>query len=83
MWYLHIRNPAVVHRDLTPKNILLGRHFEAKITDLGVAKVIRDTDSGRQMTKVPGTPHFMPPPEELDDDPVYGKYSINIYKSTV
>ena len=77
LWYLHIRNPPVVHRDLTPINILLGKHFEAKITDLGVAKVIRDTDSGRQMTKAPGTPHFMPP-EALDDNPAYGP-SLDIF----
>ena len=77
LWYLHIRNPPVVHRDLTPNNILLSRHFEAKITDLGVAKVIRDTDSGRQMTKAPGTPHFMPP-EALDDNPAYGP-SLDVF----
>ena len=77
LWYLHIRNPLVVHRDLTPNNILLGDHFEAKITDLGVAKVMRDTDSGRQMTKAPGTPHFMPP-EALDDNPAYGP-SLDVF----
>ena len=69
--YLHIRHPPVVHRDLTPNNILLSSHLEAKITDYGVAKVMRDTDSGCRLTIVPGTPHFMPP-EALDDNPAYG-----------
>ena len=68
--YLHNRHPPIVHRDLTPNNILLGSRLEAKITDLGVAKVMKDTDSGRKMSKAPGTPHFMPP-EALDDNPVY------------
>ena len=77
LWYLHIRQPPVVHRDLTPNNILLGSHLEAKITDLGVAKVMRDTDSGRHLTKVPGTPHFMPP-EALDDNPAYGP-SLDVF----
>ena len=58
--YLHSKNPPIVHRDLTPNNILLGRCLEAKITDLGVAKVMQ-TDSEMTMTKVPGTPDFMPP----------------------
>jgi len=68
--YLHNRAPPIVHRDLTPNNILLGRSLEAKITDLGVAKVIQ-TDSKRTMTKIPGTPDFMPP-EALNKKPVYG-----------
>ena len=68
--YLHSRAPRIVHRDLTPNNILLGRNLEAKITDLGVAKVIQ-TDSRMSMTKIPGTPDFMPP-EALTKKQVYG-----------
>ena len=75
--YLHIQHPPIVHRDLTPNNILLGSDLKAKITDLGVAKAMKDTDSGRKMTKVPGTPHFMPP-EALDDNPVYDT-SLDIF----
>ncbi|XP_065916810.1 serine/threonine-protein kinase WNK-like isoform X2 [Dysidea avara] len=68
--YLHSRNPPIVHRDLTPNNILLGSRLEAKITDLGVAKVMQ-TDSNMTMTKIPGTPDFMPP-ESITQKPVYG-----------
>ena len=68
--YLHSRSPPIVHRDLTPNNILLGGHLEAKITDLGVAKIIQ-ADSKMTMTKIPGTPDFMPP-EALTKRPLYG-----------
>ena len=68
--YLHSRNPPIVHRDLTPNNILLSYRLEAKITDLGVAKVVR-SDNQQTMIKLPGTPDFMPP-EALSVRPVYG-----------
>ena len=68
--YLHSRNPPIVHRDLTPNNILLSYHLEAKITDLGVAKVMQTNDT-KTMAKAPGTTDFMPP-ESLADRPVYG-----------
>ena len=68
--YLHSRNPPIVHRDLTPNNILLSYHLEAKITDLGVAKVV-SSDDQKTMTKVPSTPDFMSP-EALSIRPVYG-----------
>ena len=75
--YLHAQKPAVVHRDLSPNNILLkagkGEVPIAKIGDLGVAKIIKADSRATQsvLTKVPGTADFMPP-ESFEDEPVYG-----------
>ena len=68
--YLHNHDPPIVHRDLSPNNILLTAYHVAKISDLGVAKVIK-ADSRKTMTKAPGTVDFMPP-ESLANSPVYG-----------
>ena len=68
--YLHNHDPPIVHRDLSPNNVLLTAHHVAKISDLGVAKVIQ-ADSRKTMTKAPGTVDFMPL-EALSISPVYG-----------
>ena len=74
--YLHNHDPVVIHRDLSPNNILVTSHLEAKITDLGVAKVMMGK-GGTTLTKTPGTGVFMPP-EALDDKPVYG-LSLDVF----
>jgi len=72
--FLHAQSPPVIHRDLSPNNILLTKQFVAKIGDLGVSKAIqaggKAVKRNAKLTKVPGTPDFMPP-EACWDNPVY------------
>ena len=70
--YLHNHKPVILHRDLSPNNVMLTRELVAKIGDLGVAKIIR-ADSKQTKSKLttnPGTLDFMPP-EASVEDPVY------------
>ena len=71
--YLHKLSPPVIHRDLSSNNVLLTTSMTAKISDLGVAKIL-DVNPIRaaQMTQTqtPGTPTFMPP-EALASRPKY------------
>ena len=68
--YLHGQDEPIVHRDLSPNNVLLTAQYVAKISDLGVAKVIK-ADSKKTKTKAPGTVDFMPP-EATTSSPKYG-----------
>ena len=72
--YLHSRSPAVIHRDLTARNVLLNSAMVAKITDMGNSRIV-NTQPGqlaKTMTQgVPGTVVYMPP-EAFEVPPKYG-----------
>ena len=60
--YLHSQTPPIIHRDLSSNNILLSTSMNAKISDLGVAKILDLTPlQVSHMTRTPGTPAYMPP----------------------
>ena len=71
--YLHTRNPSVVHRDLSARNVLLTSSLVAKISDLGNARIVnlQPGQLARTFTRVPGTQAYMPP-ESFDQHSQYG-----------
>ena len=77
--YLHKREPPVIHRDLTARNVLLTSSLVAKITDMGNSRII-DMSPGqmaRTLSMIPGTLDYMPP-EALKDISHYGP-SLDIF----
>ena len=60
--YLHSQTPSIIHRDLSSNNVLLTSSMTAKISDLGVARILNLTPlQVSRMTQTPGTPAYMPP----------------------
>ena len=62
--YLHDHQPPIIHGELSPNNILVTPHFEAKITEICVPQAI--TGNNKLIMTA-----FMPP-EAFDDKPMYG-----------
>ncbi|MFQ6649200.1 hypothetical protein Gotur_023234 [Gossypium turneri] len=59
--YLHGDcNQKIVHLDIKPQNILLDEHFNAKVSDFGLSKLI-GKDQSRVITTMRGTPGYMAP----------------------
>lgn len=48
--YLH--ESEIVHRDIKPQNILLNHSLDAKLTDLGIAKVIHNKEKTSNATMI-------------------------------
>ena len=75
MHYLHSQIPPIVHQDLSSNNILLTTGMTAKISDLGVAKILNlNPQQISRMTQTPGTPAYMPPEVMV----VYPKYNSSV-----
>ena len=77
--YLHKRDPPVIHRDLTSRNVLLTSSLMAKITDMGNSRIadMRPGQMVRTLSALPGTLVYMPP-EALDNKHRYGA-SLDVF----
>lgn len=64
----HIHERGIVHRDVKPSNVLLAPDGRARLTDLGIARVVEET-STTQANMVVGSAPYMAP-EQLAGEQV-------------
>lgn len=77
MNYLHEHKPhAIIHRDLTPRNVLQNEAGRLKVTDFGLSKIAHGRDFVYKMTGGTGSYRYMAP--EVYRRESYGK-SVDVF----
>uniref|UniRef100_A0A803QNN6 non-specific serine/threonine protein kinase n=1 Tax=Cannabis sativa TaxID=3483 RepID=A0A803QNN6_CANSA len=59
--YLHTHGKPIIHRDIKASNVLLDSHFNAKISDFGLAKYGPEDENDHLSTKVIGSRGYFAP----------------------
>ncbi|KAK7307764.1 hypothetical protein VNO77_41114 [Canavalia gladiata] len=76
--YLHQEcDTPIIHCDIKPQNILIDQHFNAKISDFGLAKLLL-SDQSRTNTMIRGTRGYVAP-EWFKNVPVTVKVDVYSY----
>ena len=78
--YAHAQQPAIIHRDVKPSNVLMSSSGWPLLADFGIAKIMEPTGPGGDSGTRCGTPEYMSPEqsEGLAVDPRTDLYAMGI-----
>ncbi len=73
--YAHRKGEGVIHRDLSPRNVMLSRDGEVKLVDFGIAVTLGEGDGDSAQSAPTGSFPYMSP-EQVRREPLTGQTDL-------
>lgn len=74
--YAHRKGEGVIHRDLSPRNVMLSRDGEVKLVDFGIAVTLGAADDSTDIQSAPTGSFPYMSPEQVRREPLSGQSDL-------
>jgi len=74
--YAHRKGEGVIHRDLSPRNVMLSRDGEVKLVDFGIAVTLGDADAASAAQSAPTGSFPYMSPEQVRREPLTAQTDV-------
>src|SRR6185295_10474187 len=74
--YAHRKGEGVIHRDLSPRNVMLSRDGEVKLVDFGIAVTLGAVDGTSEVPSPPTGSFPYMSPEQVRREPLTGQTDL-------